>query len=107
MLYDDLTFFDIRGLAQENPFQYGNFIYTFCARSEINSESTWAYISVEAPGVSSIFGSGTQTYALTDDSTVPSKVLALENTSDNTLPRHLYYEFKNGDQCVTDSSRNY
>ena len=92
MLYDDLTFFDIRGLAKENPLNKGNYFYTFCARTQItSSQQVFAYFNIPAVGVSSILGSGTSTVALTDGNK-PTKVLALDDPTDASLPRHLYYE---------------
>ena len=92
MLYDDLTFFDIRGLMNENPLNQGNYFYTFCARTQLtSSQQAFAYLNIPAAGVSSIFGSGTSTVALTDGNR-PTKILALDNPTDASLPRHLYYE---------------
>jgi hypothetical protein len=104
MLYDDLTYFDIRCLVPENPLTVGDYTYTFCARSTISTKSSssaqpYAYLKREEVGVSSVFGAGSSLYALTD-SNRPSKVLALDNTDDNTLPRNLYFEYKNGDTCI-------
>lgn len=96
LLYDDLTFFDLRELAKFNPISAGGLYFTFCGRTkDEQGDKTFAYYTTTASLTSSIFGQGVDIVRLTGDGR-PSKTLAVEDT-DPEKPRHIYFEISGGE----------
>lgn len=92
LLYDDLTFFDLRDLEQGNTYNIGPYHFNFCRRLEDSSseEKTFAYVDE-----SSYFGSSTM---LTGGGR-PSTVIAKFDGENQNSTRHIYFEITGGEEC--------
>lgn len=96
LMYDDLTFFDIRALEAGNKYDVlGTYHFNFCRilKDSSSGEKTFAYTDV-----STFLDSSTK---LTGGDK-PSVVTAVHDpkSADNT--RHLYFEIDGGDECTNE-----
>eukprot|EP00347_Sterkiella_histriomuscorum_P010029 403338963 len=99
LLYDDLTFFDIRTLESGNTYNIGKYHFNFCRRLEDSSsdEKTFAYADI-----SSLFDSSVR---LTGDGK-PSRVDAMFDAQNPNGTRHLYFEIDGGEKCDLNTDKN-
>lgn len=91
LLYDDLTFFDMRRLEEGNTYQFGGYYFNFCKRLKDSSsdEKTFAFTT----NTGSMFDSSSK---LTGDGK-PSLVKALFDANNPNNTRHVYFEIEGGD----------
>lgn len=86
LLYNDLTFFDLRALEKGNTYTYLNYHFNFCQRLKDESgRTTFAY-----------FDQASNMKRLTDGNR-PVSVTAVLN--EDTNKRHISYEMKGGENC--------
>lgn len=107
LLYDDLTFFDLRPLLKENlPLEHANHFFTFCTRfKDEEGKHTFAYYKKASTGISSILGDGVEMVRLNDGGKA-TKTLAIQE-EDHEKPRHIYFEVSGGEKCPFNESTTY
>lgn len=100
LILTDLTFFDLRNLEKEQPYQIGDYYFQFCRRlkDEADDAKTFAFFN-------DIGTWSTDTVMLTDGGR-PINLRPVENEGEDA-PRHLYYEMDGGEECKADSNKKY
>lgn len=98
LLFNDMTFFDLRSLENETPYQIGNHYFQFCRRLKAGDTKTFAYVENGA-----LFTSQT---VLTDGGR-PVNVKAVMDEENPDAPRHISFEMDGGETCAFDSNRQY
>lgn len=99
LLYDDLTFFDLRQLEQYNPIQEGIYSLSFCRRQEAGNDKTFAYRTIGNIGSESkeaLTGSGK-----------PRNIQTIDPKTDEDLPTHITFDIVDGEKCKADNQRSY
>ncbi|CDW77915.1 UNKNOWN [Stylonychia lemnae] len=100
LLYNDLTFFDLRVLEKGNTYKVAGHNFNFCRRlKDEDGEKTFAYSDV---------GSGflDSTTRLTGGGK-PQNIKSVVNDTDANAPRHIYFEIDGGEECAADKKKNY
>lgn len=111
-LYNDLTFFDLRPLMNNNS-DYtqtvGGSVYTYnfckytntsCVANSNHSQFAWSGPLLAPASIRNTTGCK----ALTNSNARPVNVTAVERIDEL---RHVYFQQSGGDECVSNSSKNY
>lgn len=104
LLYDDLTFFDLRKLEQFNPISavsntLESYSLSFCRRQDAKNQLTFAYRTIG--------NDNSESKEILTGGSKPVRVNTVDPKTDEDLPTHITFDIEGGEKCRTNNSLNY